>query len=706
MNSPHHQHPTRPPVKLQRLPLCVAFACLSLAPAAWATGEFDPLGDLAGGAFHSEAVGVSGDGTVVAGNGVGVNGGEGFRWTQAGGMVTLGDLPGGGIDNEAYGISSDGSTIVGYGTSSSGIEAMRWTLAGGMVGLGDLVGGSTFSIALGTSSDGSVVVGRGAGVNGTEAFRWTQAGGMVGLGDLAGGVFSSVARGTNSDGSVVVGYGSSANGTEAFRWTQAGGMVGLGDFAGGTFSSVAFATNSDGSVVVGYGNNARGQEAFRWTQAGGMVGLGVLPGGINSAAQATNSDGNVVVGSSNSHIGNEAFRWTQAGGIQRVADWLATAGVSTAPGYTLINATGVSADGSVVVGSASGPNGTEAYLARVVSTGPTPPEPTPGSPTSPQPPVPATSSPGSGIINPVRFMGSVFGASETFRSAQFLLSQPFEGSHHRPLASYGELTEGHCAWINGDFAQHERGQNAKVSQGEAGVCGDWAEGSVRTGLGIGQSYVRQDLPFSGNNTVDGQYLIGEIDWRLPDTQLLLSATVMAGNWQADISRGYENGAAIDRSRGKPDVTGSSWRLRADWLDAFALPGVTPWVSFTQARSRIDGYTETGGGFPARFEAQTHTAEVLRAGLTTQYALRSNLHLHTTLETAHRLDSRGPDLSGQVLGLFSFSRDGEHVQRDWQRVSADLDYRLSPSTLLSFSLQASTPGEDPDYSGGVRVQFGY
>lgn len=530
----------------------------------------------------------------------------------------------------------------------------------------------------------------------------------MGLGDLAGGSFASVAQGTNSDGSVVVGFGSSANGTEAFRWTQAGGMVGLGDFAGGTFNSIAFATNSDGSVVVGYGHNARGQEAFRWTQAGGMEGLGVLPGGINSAAQATNSDGNVVVGTSNSHIGNQAFRWTQAGGMQRVADWLAAAGVSTAAGYTLEIATGVSADGSVVVGNADGPNGTEAYLARVVSTGPTLPEPTPGGPTNPEPtpPAPAPGGPGSGIINPVRYLGSVFGASETFRTADALLSQPFEGSHHRPLSSYGKLAEGQCAWINGDFAQHERGQNASVSQGEAGLCGDWAEGAVRTGLGIGHSYVRQDLPFSGHNTVDGQYLIGEIDWRLPDTQLLLSATVMAGNWQADISRGYENGASIDRSHGTPDVTGSSWRLRLDWLDAFELAGVNPWVSFTQARSKIDSYTETGGGFPARFDSQTHTAEVLRAGLTTEYALRTNVHLRTTLETAYRLDTRGPDLSGQVLGLFSFSQDGERVQRDWQRLTADLDYRVSPNTLLSLSLHASTPGEDPDFSGGARLQFGF
>ena len=165
---------------------------------------------------------------------------------------------------------------------------------------------------------------------------------MVGLGDLAGGGFISDASATNSDGSVVVGFSSSANGTEAFRWTQAGGMAGLGDLDGGAFSSFAYATSSDGSVVIGFGTTAGGQEAFRWTQSGGLMGLGHLAGGTQSNAFDTNmmalslSVMNVTAG------GPEAFRWTQAGGMQRVTDWLAAAGVSTAAGYTLTNARGIS----------------------------------------------------------------------------------------------------------------------------------------------------------------------------------------------------------------------------------------------------------------------------------------------------------------------------------------------------------------------------
>ena len=50
-------------------------------------------------------------------------------------MVGLGDLPGGSFDSCAYGVSGDGSLVVGNGSSASGGEAFRWTADGGMVDL-------------------------------------------------------------------------------------------------------------------------------------------------------------------------------------------------------------------------------------------------------------------------------------------------------------------------------------------------------------------------------------------------------------------------------------------------------------------------------------------------------------------------------------------------------------------------------------------
>jgi len=219
--------------------------------------------------------------------------------------------------------------------------------AGSFVGMDYPPGNYSQSWAEGVSPDGSVVVGQ---VNAKEAFRWTQSGGMVGLGDLAGGGFSSAARGVSADGSVVVGTGQSANGYEAFRWTESGGMVGLGDLVGGDFYSSVTGVNADGSVIVGLSYSANGYEAFRWTQSGGMVGLGDL--GYDSSAGGVSADGSVVVGAALTPFGYEyeAIRWTQSGGMQRITDWLTAAGVSVPAGWILRNATGISADGSVIVG--------------------------------------------------------------------------------------------------------------------------------------------------------------------------------------------------------------------------------------------------------------------------------------------------------------------------------------------------------------------
>ncbi|MCA2692911.1 MULTISPECIES: PEP-CTERM sorting domain-containing protein [unclassified Microcystis] len=327
---------------------------------------FSPGGDPA--TTFSRAFGVSADGSVV----VGISFGGAFRWTQATGMVGLGDLLAGGFSSSANGVSADGSVVVGYGSGANGIEAFRWTQGTGMVGLGDLPGDIFESIAFGVSADGSVVIGRSRGANGFEAFRWTQATGMVGLGDLPGGNFGSSASGVSADGSVVVGQANSPSLAlvgQAFRWTQLTGMVGLGDLQGGSFGSSASGVSADGSVVVGYGNSANGIEAFRWTQATGMVGLGDLPGGsFNSFATGVSGDGSVVVGignAGNSSIG-ETFIWNSSQGMRSLQAVLTNDYGLNLTGWTLREATGISADGLSIVGFGTNPNGlTEAWIARL-----------------------------------------------------------------------------------------------------------------------------------------------------------------------------------------------------------------------------------------------------------------------------------------------------------------------------------------------------
>lgn len=105
-------------------------------------------------------------------------------------------------------------------------------------------------------------------------------------------------------------------------------------------------------------------EAFRWTSSGGMVGLGDLPGGsFNSLAFGVSADGSVVVGRSLTASGFEAFIWDETNGMQRLADVLTDAGLDLT-GWTLEQATGVSADGKTLVGVGTNPSGDdEAWVA-------------------------------------------------------------------------------------------------------------------------------------------------------------------------------------------------------------------------------------------------------------------------------------------------------------------------------------------------------
>ena len=365
------------------------------------SGGVQGLGDLPGGNFESWANGVNGDGSVVVGNGRPAAGYEAFRWTASGGMQGLGNLPGG-TSSFARGVSGDGSVIVG----DSGGEAFRWTAGGGMQGLGDLPGATVFSVAGGVSADGLVVVGRSESASGPQAFRWTASGGMQGLGDLPNGFFRSEASAASADGSVIVGHGSSEFGTQAFRWTAAGGIQGLGDLSGRFLNSQATGVSADGSVVVG--NSGGGP--FIWDATHGMRSLyGVLVNdyGLDltgpygspglSSVSAISADGRVIVGWSDNGLDADGDAWIAvipepsslallgAGGIllitrrrrrqgperdsqgrvpapyTSVAIFTAAALVTLAPSRTSaaggsfqrldFSPTGVSADGSVVVGS-------------------------------------------------------------------------------------------------------------------------------------------------------------------------------------------------------------------------------------------------------------------------------------------------------------------------------------------------------------------
>jgi len=325
-----------------------------------APASFQGLGVLLSG-NSSVASDVSADGTVVVGvSGTG-QGNRGFRWTSAGGMVSLGLTPGA-TSSSARGVSGDGNVVVGETLPAIGeSQAFRWTSVSGMVGLGFQPSG-----ARGASFDGTVVVGSA----GTEAVKWTPGTGMVGIGFLPTGTSSS-AMSISADGSVIVGtaaYNPGGIGAQAFRWTSSGGMVGLG-FAPGSIQSEARAVSDNGNFVAGVSYVGAITTPFRWSDSTGIVPI-LLPSGIEAAnTSGMSADGSVIVGSMNPTGGGyRAFRWTEADGMRSLLDVLTTdfGLASQLAGWQLTNASACSADGLVIVGNGINPGGiSQAFIARL-----------------------------------------------------------------------------------------------------------------------------------------------------------------------------------------------------------------------------------------------------------------------------------------------------------------------------------------------------
>ncbi len=99
-----------------------------------------------------------------------------------------------------------------------------------------------------------------------------------------------------------------------------------------------------------------------------MLDLGTLPGSFRnpaySFASGVSADGSIVVGMASSPSSHEAFIWDEANGMRQLDDVLTELGVDLGD-WTLTHATGISADGPTIVRRGSHPFGgpSEAWIA-------------------------------------------------------------------------------------------------------------------------------------------------------------------------------------------------------------------------------------------------------------------------------------------------------------------------------------------------------
>ncbi len=328
---------------------------------------FRGLGDLDEQDPSGRAYDISADGLIVVGNSHTQTFDDwvAFRWTDDDNMVDLGYLMGHNISRSTQ-ISGDGLTIIGDGENWKVDDSevpFIWTMATGMQVLD--VGGEVTAI----SFDGSVMGGSMDHATARrEAFR-RSGGSNMGLGFLAtpdSNSLSTVAD-MSSDGSVIVGRSSTPNLSAVYRWTMAGGMVSLGDLANNVT-----AVSGTGDVIVGRIRDVFPYSVYIWTEATGVIALFDPEPDWFIYSRDISTHGKTVVGDmqpghpSGGSSGSLGWRWTEASGRQTIEEWLTDAGVDST-GWLFRSAVAVSADGTVVTGTAINPSGDrEPYIAWVV----------------------------------------------------------------------------------------------------------------------------------------------------------------------------------------------------------------------------------------------------------------------------------------------------------------------------------------------------
>jgi hypothetical protein len=297
----------------------------------------------------------------------------------------------------------------------------------------------------------------------------------------------------------------------------------------------------------------------------------------------------------------------------------------------------------------------------------------------------------------------------TFTTSRALTGLALTGAHHRPLMSTPFPAGGRCMWLTGDFSHNQDGE-LQQELGELGVCKDFADGSLRIGAGVGASRAAQRLALGGELQFSGQHLLAEVDYRTGNN-LLFSLIGVYGRGDTDVRRNYLSliTPPTDTSLGSTETSTFGARIRLDWLDVLALGqgSMTPYVAYTQIRTRQDRYSETGGSSPAQYDAVAmHTKEVM-TGVTAKLLTTANTNLSLSVEAIRRINADDtPSITGLVVGLSTFSIPGAKPDANYMRLGLDIDYQVSRDSMVAVSAHVTDIQPGPTWSGSISWRMGF
>lgn len=612
------------------------------------------------GGTESTGSAISGDGRVVGASGTDGLGQQWLFYWAADGSVVK-------IASSAgvpviRAINYDGSVMAGVLRINGSMRAFRWDAATGISELGTF--GGTNSGVWDISNDGRVIVGEAADATTLRhAFRWTAQNGLEKLGGLSA-TGTSVAFAVSGDGVVTVGTALNSSGVlRAVRWEN-GAILDLGTLPAGGSAS-ALGVNADGSVVVG----SSGFEAFRWTAGTGMVDIGGL-GGLYSLAEDVSADGSVIAGTAALPDGTErAFRWTAETGVVNL-------GVLNGGTYSLANA--ISDDGNVIVGTANNAHGDRAFIWKQ-----------------------------SVLQDLGNVQGSVAGSADT--SAQLLYGQ-FRRARalNEQRCLPGDL-QPYCLSVGGGLRMGEpveRGRHAVGVLGAGVRLNEWF--SLGANLASGKASRLPDAARQSHELGVGAWLTYQQDAHaLTGWSATLSVATQGADSQFVRGDRADN---VEQASTGVDTRANAQRVAVSHGLRLGATLVTPELAITHVTGLRDGFVERNVVLPLRVQGARSDETLATVALRSETPLSERASLEVGVALDIQLSEREADFTGQSdipsLGRFTLR---SQLERRSLTPSATAGYRYALNQNASLGGQAqvgAAPFEGQRPVLGLFVDYRY
>lgn len=439
-------------------------------------------------------LGLSGSGTVVAGDVVAIGAGGGlaqpFVWRGNLGSEALG-LPAGAVSGSALAATDDGTTLAGLANLSNGEEvALRWT---GTSPPEVLAIPRDSARITGLTGDGTYLVGYASSAGGDhEGFRLGPAG-IDWLGIFPGWPGDNRAFAVSDDGQVVVGGSQLGQFPRAYVWSPGTGLTNLGVLGSaqsGLRFSTAYAVSGDGQVVGGVTTTPGGFVPFRWTSATGMVAVGPVTTlsafAIVFGLNADGSRGAGVIDDPTDGFQAAYFEGAQQGIVLK--DHALALGAPELDGWNLSTAFGISSDGNTIAGRGDDASSTLRSFVLYLDGDAAPELGTTTCPTNPN-------SAGSGAR--LRAVGSRLVEGNALRlhcdrlpSNQFVMFVNGTTTNNLPLGTAGDVL---C--VGGDIGRYSRPSEIKQANGMGAAALDLDLSDTPSAMGPFSVMAGQSLHF-------------------------------------------------------------------------------------------------------------------------------------------------------------------------------------------------------------------